>query len=197
MTAANMWIGPDAAEARAAFRRAKSLGMTTLRSMVVGIVASFRDCWTFIKTIARELGCSPRTVQRALTQAELEGLIGKARAKKHETPPGLPTPLSCGFSHRWTIGRGKAGPELAALVNQQKLAVLVRRTMQTRTSPEMASYQARVERYRAEIERMRNRKPELEPPPAPPPAPRTPRRWTAEEIDAELERLERLKRPPE
>ena len=44
-------------------------------------------CWPGIKTIARELGLSPRTVQRALADLERRQLIEKRNRRRSNGPP--------------------------------------------------------------------------------------------------------------
>jgi DNA-binding transcriptional regulator YhcF (GntR family) len=73
---------------------------------VIGHVGSTRDCWAFQRTIAGFVRVSVRTVQRAIAQAKALGLVEVHRAKKREVPPGLETPLPCGWSHRWATSRG-------------------------------------------------------------------------------------------
>lgn len=117
MTAAAMWPGPYRHEAVLAFRRAVTSGMTPLRGLVVGCVASYRDCWMFQSRIAQMLGCSVRTVQRALRQARDLGLIRCHRSKRNERAPGLGEVVPCGWSHRWAVGWGM-GTQAAALAVQ-------------------------------------------------------------------------------
>lgn len=165
MTGADsLWLGPVHTEARAGYQRARTAGMSPLRSLVVGTVASFKECWTFRKNIARKVGCSVRTVQRALTQAREEGLIGCARAKKDEVPPNWEHgPVTCGWSHRWVIGWGKAGQAVADAVHAAKARWLVKH---------------------AAPNKMTTRPPTAIGVPATYKPPR--RSWTAEELDAEL-----------
>lgn len=158
MASAVLWPGPYASEAHAAFRRATEAGMTTTRSLVVGCVASFRDCWAFQSKIAARLSCSVRTVQRALRQARELGLIECHRSKRNEKAPGLDTVVPCGWSHRWAIGWGLAKEAAAAAVNVARAMRLVPALFVSK----------------------KRRKP-AEPPPRP-------KRWTVEEIEAELAR---------
>lgn len=97
------WLGPLNVQADDAFRRARTDGMSYLRALVVGHVASFRDCWTFRATIAEAIGISTRTVQRGITQARELGIMRTARSKPRERPKGASGPIVCGFSHRWII----------------------------------------------------------------------------------------------
>jgi hypothetical protein len=103
--------------------------MTQLRAEVIAHIASFRDGWIFRRRLAELVQASVRTVQRAITQARSEGVIGVARAKKTEIPPGArhKQPLPCGWSHRWLIGRDLAGKALAAAVAKAKFAAMLRR----------------------------------------------------------------------
>lgn len=164
-------------EARAAYQRARNSGLSPLRSLVIGSVASFKECWTFRRKLAAHVGCSVRTVQRALTQAKAEGLINTARAKKTDIPPNWQHgPVTCGWSHRWVIGWGKAGEAVKEAVNQAKARWFVRQTMHerkpTRSTVDQVAPKPPV-KQRTEYQR---------------------RSWTAEELDAELARLE--KPPP-
>ncbi len=135
--------------------------MTTLRSWIIGQIASFRDCWVFRKRIAEWARCSVRSVQRAITQARSLGLLGVARAKPEEVPPGAKHAFSCGWSHRWTIGWGRAAAEVKRLVLAARLAWITRRT--------------------AVAKRVAVGNHEATAPPL--------KRWSAAELDAELERL--------
>jgi hypothetical protein len=94
----------------------------------MGHIASRRDGWFFRSTIAAAVRCSIRTVQRAITEARSLGLLGVARGKKGETPPGADGPIPCGWSHRWTIGWGRAGAEIKRLVAAARLAWITRST---------------------------------------------------------------------
>jgi len=120
-----LWPGPYGQEAVRAFHRAIEGGMTGLRSLVVGSVASFRDCWMFQRELAKRLGCSVRTVQRGLREARQLGLIECHRSKQHEKAPGLDKEVPCGWSHRWAIGWGLANEKVALAVNvaRAKMAI--------------------------------------------------------------------------
>lgn len=134
VTPSGLWLGPHHGEARAAYTRARRAGLTSLRALVVGSVASFKDCWAFRSKLASQVGCSVRTVQRALTQAREEGLIGVARSKcdivngkkVFEKAPILNKPVPCGWSHRWTIGWGKAGAAVKQAVEAARARFIVR-----------------------------------------------------------------------
>jgi hypothetical protein len=136
--------------------------MTMLQAWIVAQIASFRDGWVFRKRLAVWARCSVRTVQRAITKARSLGLLGVARAKANEVPPGASHAFACGWSHRWTIGWGKAAAQVRRMVVAARLAWMTRRTV----AKAVAS---------GNVEAT-----------APPP-----RRWTAAELDAELERLTR------
>jgi hypothetical protein len=169
-----LWLGPFSQEALSAFHRALEHGLSHGRALVVGQVASFQDCWTFRASIAKRLKISVRTVQRALTEAQDLGLIGKARCKPGEIPHGLQTPVECGWSHRWTVGWGQAAERAKAAIAQARLSRLVRKMMAQPTPPprrdaEQAA-RAQVSREQSSRERWQT----------------APRRWTAEELDREL-----------
>lgn len=172
--AAAMWLGPSPAEAVAAFHRARVSGMTTLRSLVVGQIASHRDCWAFRARLARAVGCSVRTVQRAITDATSRGLIGVARAKQTEKPPGVDRIVPCGWSHRWTVGWGLAGRALGQAIDKARARWMVRHQTTRAVAPCVA----------------RGNKPGNK-------CGHTPRRWTAAELDAELARAAERARPPD
>ena len=161
MNAVAMWPGPNAAEARAAYERCRTAGMSPGRALVIACVASFRQGWAFRRTLANHTGVCIRTVQRALTQGKDLGLLGTARAKPNEIPPGMHAPLKCGWSHRWIVGWGLA----------------------------LAAAKAAVEK--AWLRRLQTVSVGRQPPRQPPKHGRGPcaRKWTAQEIDAELERL--------
>jgi hypothetical protein len=155
-------MGPHVSEASAAFRRGRVAGMTATRALVVGHIASHRDCWAFRRRIAERIGCSVRTVQRAITQALSLGLVGVARAKKTEVPPGLDRPVECGWSHRWTIGWGRAGAAVKHAIETARAKWMVRVAARTTTKP-------------ADSPKRREARPA--------------RTWTADELDAELARV--------
>lgn len=150
-----VWEGPYQSEGTAAFKRALEAGISLLRAFSLGNIGSFRDGWITRRKLASRAKCSVRTVQRAITQARQLGLLGVARAKKGEIPPGMDRPLDCGFSHRWTIGFGKAGEAVKQAVAVARVKYLTRKAASV--SP-------------------------------PKPEPKPHRRWTPEELDAELAR---------
>ena len=175
-----LWLGPVADEARAAFARAREAGLSSLRALVIGSVASFKECWAFRRKLAAHVGCSVRTVARALRQAKEEGLIGVARAKKGEKPPNFEGDISCGWSHRWVIGWGAAGKAVQQRVAAAKARWLIRQAMQPAAAPKASPAPAE-ERKRGSH----------------PPTDAQRRKWTAAELDAELARIERNRRPPD
>lgn len=180
-----MWLGPHAHEARAAFHRARKAGMKPLRAMVIGCVASFRDAWAFRLRIAEKVGCSVRTVQRALNQGRELGLIEVFRAKKGEIPKGRTKPLKCGWSHRITVGFGKAAAVVEAAVAACRIRWELRKVLPVSTPPKL---QASADNARLSAR--------VADPAVLAPKPRTAnqlRSWTAAELDAELERIERAK----
>jgi RNase P protein component len=77
-----------------------------------------RDPWIFQSSIARNLGCSVRTVQRWLATFRALGLLECWRAKPREIPPGLKHPLWCGFSHRSMTAWHAAGAAFRAAVER-------------------------------------------------------------------------------
>lgn len=172
----SLWLGTDSPrEAVAAFRRARSAGMSSVRALVVGQIGSFRDCWAFRSKLARAVGCSVRTVQRAITQAKSLGLIGVARAKPHEKPPGCSHPVECGFSHRWTIGWGKTGEAVKAAVAAARLRFVARSSVAATVArgPSTAFSLRGASEKKQSTGRVRL----------------SPQRWTAEALDRELERI--------
>ncbi len=150
-----VWEGPFQSEGSAAFHRAIAAGMSLLRAFSLGNIGSFRDGWITRKTLALRARCSVRTVQRAITQARELGLLGVARAKRGETPPGMNRPLDCGFSHRWTVGWGKAGEQVKQAVALARAKYITRKYKTVAPAPIV-------------------------------PVVKPHRRWTAEELDAEL-----------
>jgi hypothetical protein len=177
VASARLWLGPSPATARDAYHRARAGGMTALRALVVGNIASHRDCWAFRKRLASQVGCSVRTVQRAITQAASMGLIGVARAKRGERPPGLDSEVPCGWSHRWIVGFGQAGAAVKRAVDAARARWIARRSV-TPTSP--GACVSKACRPKMAAPTFRRDKPS----------------WTAEELDRELERLAREKPPP-
>lgn len=174
-----IFMGPVAAEGRAMYQRAREAGISPLRSLILGNVASFKDCWAFRRKLADFAKCSVRTVQRALTQAVSEGLIGKARNKPGEKPPNWDNEVPCGWSHRWTIGWGAAAKEVAERVAAAKARWLVKVAVQT--TPTKAPGKPAPAGVAPKAQ--------------PTSRPEYRRKMTAQELDAELERLS--KPPPD
>lgn len=79
-----------------------------------------RDPWIFQSSIAQNLGCSVRTVQRWLAAFRALGLLECWRAKPKEVPPGLKHPLWCGFSHRSMTAWHAAGSAFRRAVDAIK-----------------------------------------------------------------------------
>lgn len=156
-----LWPGPYTSEAVLAFRRAHGQGMNSLRSLVVGCVASFKDCWMFQRKLAERLGCSLRTVQRALHQARELGLVETHRSKLGEHAPGLDQPVPCGWSHRWAIGWGQAVAVARVAVDVARVtrltAVFGRRRSRTAEPAARRSWTA--EEIDAELARRRSQAP--------------------------------------
>jgi hypothetical protein len=125
------WPGPDQKEAERQFQRVEELraaGETKSRlfSEIIAAYSSFRDGWMFRRSMAWWCNCSLSTVGRALAFAERMGLLGRARAKKGEIPAGQKQPFWCGFSHRWTIGRGLSDALAQAEIAAARLKSLVK-----------------------------------------------------------------------
>lgn len=156
--------------------------MSITRALVIGEIATYRDCWRFRKTIARVIGCCIRTVQRAITQAKELGLLGVHRAKKGEIPPRSPDdpnagkPIECGWSHRFTVGRGLAGRALAVAIEAARAKWITRQVVRATSSVPLPKRNA--------------------PAAASSVAPSPKRRLTAEQIDAELARRDAERPPP-
>lgn len=170
-----MFPGPHVAEARAAFARALENGMSSKRAHGLGVIASFKEGWIPRRSIARWIGGCVRTVGRMIHQAKGIGLLGTARAKKHEIPPGRTEPFTCGWSHRWIIGWGKAGKAVDDAVHAARARWLVKVAAPAPAASGGDKGTARAVAARPEYQK---------------------RRYTAAEIDAELERIDRLKKPP-
>jgi hypothetical protein len=149
--------------------------MTPVRALVVGNVGSFRDCWTFRRRIAEKVGCSVRTVARALAQATSLGLIGVARAKPNEKAPGIGRVVPCGWSHRWAIGWGRAGAAVKRAIETARARFTLRRA--SRPMPR--------EGCAPKARHCGGKAPQLG------------RTWTAAELDAELALVPRTPNVPE
>jgi hypothetical protein len=180
---ASTWPGDAAIEARLAYQRAREAGLSAARALVVGCIASFKDCWKFRKNLAKHCGISIRTVQRAITQAKGCGLIGVARGKKTEIPPNFSKPLPHGWSHRWTVGWGLGWKAAAEAVARTRLARLEKDALRRETKTPAPTPANVPPTLHEAIQGPRQQ--------------RAPRQYTAEEIDAELERLAKVKPPPD
>lgn len=155
------FLGSDWQTALNAIERARDAGLTELRAQVVGQISSFTDGWVFRRRLAELLDCSVRTVQRAITQAKAEGLLGVARAKRSDIPPGAREPLPCGWSHRWTIARDLVGAAAAAAIRAARLEQLTRaatraaagtaRAIRRREPPTDAQLEQRRQQQRSEL----------------------------------------------
>jgi len=170
------YLGPNFHEGRHAQQRAREAGLSSARAEVIGNIASQPDLFAFRETIAEQVGCSVRTVARALKQGVEEGLIRVHLCKKGEkTPTGRK--LNCRWSHRWFVGRGLAAAAAVAAIAAAKLARVTRAASRAALPP------------RQPVPRGSKARP-------------APRRWTPEEIEAELAKLppdppELAKPPPE
>jgi hypothetical protein len=175
-----LWTGPEPWEGRAAYRRAREAGMSALRAFVIGEIATHRDCWKFRRSIAKIVGCCIRTVQRAITQAKELGLLRAHRAKKGEIPPRPPDhpragePIDCGWSHRFTVGRGLAGRPLAVAIEAARAKWITRQVLRATSSTVLPKRRTSPE------PRVVSQK----------------RSFTAEQIDAELARRDAERPPP-
>ena len=182
-----MWLGPVPSEARAVFQRARESGMSPPRALVIGHIGSQREMWAFRRTIAAAVGCAVRTVGRAIRQAKEAGLINTWRAKKNEVPPGAKAPIPCGWSHRTVLGWGQAGQAVKDAVHAARARWLVKVAVpagpgsQSQTSAAGVPTPRPVKHARAAV---------------PARSEYQGRKWTAAEIDQELERRERLNKPP-
>jgi len=175
----SLWVGNDELEARAAYKRAREAGLTTTRAMVVGVIGSFRfdgrhDGWIYRRKIAEKLGCSIRTVQRAINDAIRCGLMKVYPNKPGEMPIGAKKKPQNRWSHRFIIGFGKAAEAAWQMVCAARARLLLsppkrRLTADVPTVADKVSLSA----------------------PLPPPKAKTwvqSRKWTDAELDAELAR---------
>lgn len=165
--------------------------MSLSRSMSLGVIASYKEGWIFRSSIAKHLRINVRTVQRGITQAKELGLLGTARAKKGEIPPGVEESLNCGWSHRWVIGWGQAYQAAKAAIEQCRLARMIKHTThRVMGKAHRANRRMTAEELDAELARTDPAKDDdaitmTRPAPS--------RRMTAEELDQELERIERAR----
>lgn len=176
MSYVTQWAGPYQTEGLAAFERARQAGMSMLRALALGHVGSFKDCWLFRLNIADKIRGSVRTVGRALQQGRELGLIGTARGKKHEIPPGRTEPVTCGFSHRWTNGWGKSGEVVRQAVEAARAAYEQRRLTRLAMAAVLKPPAPRVAPPRVARGDLR-------------------RRWTAADLDAELAKTQPPDKP--
>jgi hypothetical protein len=96
--------------------------MSWPRAYALACLASYgRKSWTFQRTLAKFTGFCVRTIQRAMRQAKLFGLMISKRIKRGETAPGGRGPLTCGAALRTIIGWGL--PEARALMMRLGYAV--------------------------------------------------------------------------
>lgn len=160
----SLWPGPHWHEAIAAYRRCREAGMNVSRSLVVGVIGSFKNCWMFRRQIAKRLGISVRTVARAIAQAKAEGLLRTARGKKTEVPPGAPGPIVWGFTNRWLPGWGKAGAEVLAAVSTAKARFIARAGVKALVRRAAPARRWTAEELDAELERRAPRPPPERPP---------------------------------
>lgn len=137
------------------FERCRELGMNKLRAEIVGHVGSFpKTCWAYASSIARRVGCSVRTVQRAIAQAKALGLIRTTSGKKDTTPPDAKEPSRFGYSIREIVGRKTRGrlEYFEAIAAQAASWVwhLGRRKQKPRSDVQLKERAARYERKRVE-----------------------------------------------
>jgi len=129
----SMWVGNQEYEARAAYGRAREMGLTVTRSMVVGVIGSFQykgvhDGWIYRRKIAEKLNCSIRTVQRAISDAIRCGLMVVFPNKPGEMPIGAKTKPQNRWSHRMVIGFGKATEVARSMVQAARARWLLPKT---------------------------------------------------------------------
>lgn len=165
--------------------------MSLARSWVIGGIASFKDAWLFRLKLARWFRCSVRTIQRAITEGKELGLIGVARCKQGEIPPGAQTAIPCGWSHRWTVGWGKAVDVARSEIAQTRFARIMKALAKRPAPPAPPVYPKRKTQFTAEeiqtvIDSQSGECKDY--------GTRQPRsRWTTEQIDAELAKLKRVR----
>jgi hypothetical protein len=171
-----MWLGEDSREASRMFGRALQAGLTVLRAMALAQIASIPQCYAFRSTIAEKAHCSVRTTQRAINQGRAEGLICATRHKPGDKPPRSKRPLPCGFSVKWVVARGQAPAAVEQRTAEAKARYIV---LQSLKKPAGKAEQSLSVPYSvAQIGR--------------PSVQHAPRRWTAEEIEAEEARRRAL-----
>ena len=127
--ASRFFAGPVTHEALAAFDRAIAAGVSTTRALALAQVASFKDGWILRRNIARRVGCHVRTVARAFAEGRAKGLLQTYRAKKNEVPKGRTEPLTCGWSHRITVGWGLGGAAVKQAIADARARRLQRRAL--------------------------------------------------------------------
>lgn len=108
-SATKVWKGPDQGAGDAAFVFALRKGERDTGALLLAQFASFPDAWGFAETFASAINRSRRTVQRYVARFKAQGWMFSKRGRDGETPPNAQGPLSCGFTHRWVVGRKLAG----------------------------------------------------------------------------------------
>jgi len=168
------WLGGHAHEAALAFQRARESGLNTARALVVGQIASFRDGWVFRSKLAKRVGVCTRTVGRAIRQAKDAGLLNTARAKPNEIPPGLEEQRDDAGNVVKPARRLPCGWSHRWIIGWGKAGETVRALVNQARARRLAKLSSKG----------------LRPVPT-----RQGRRWTAEELERELERVP--PRPPD
>ena len=88
-------------EALFVFRFALLQEMSWKRAHCLAVAASYgQKSWVFQGTIAKHVKCSVRTVQRAMNEAKMLGILWSRRSRQGEVPPNARGSLKCGCAIR-------------------------------------------------------------------------------------------------
>lgn len=131
-------------EALFVFRYALSQQMTWKRAHCLAVAASYgQKSWVFQGTVAKLVGCSLRTVQRAMNEAKTLGILYSRRSRQGETPPNGRGPLKCGCAIRtftaWGLRSTRRINAVCARYAQADIQRRMRAAENAREKPEIAA----------------------------------------------------------
>jgi hypothetical protein len=138
-------------EALFVFRFALGQGMSWKRARVLSCAASFGEkFWGFQRKLALYVGCSLRTVQRAMNEAKTLGIIYSRRSKQGEIPPGMAKPFKCGFAMRTFTAWGlRSTRRIGAVCARYAMSDAYRRMRAAQNAREKPDIAAAVAEFRA------------------------------------------------
>lgn len=138
-------------EALFVFRFAIGQGMSFKRAHCLAVAASYGEkSWVFQKTVANWAKCSMRTVQRAMNEAKILGIIYSRRSRQGEVPPNARGSLKCGCAIRTFTAWGlRSTRRIGAVCARYARSDSFRRMRAAENAREKTDIREAVEEFRA------------------------------------------------